>query len=85
MIATAWFGAAFPWGTLFINILGSFIIGLFFALTGPQGRLDFPLDARLFVMTGICGGYTTFRRCRCSRTAPGCAAGRISRLRSCCA
>src|SRR5262249_44529914 len=59
-VATALFGAAFPWGTLFINILGSFIIGLFFALTGPQGRFDVPLDARLFVMTGICGGYTTF-------------------------
>jgi fluoride exporter len=60
MAATAWFGAAFPWGTLFINILGSFVIGLFFALTGPQGRFDVPLDGRLFVMTGICGGYTTF-------------------------
>jgi fluoride exporter len=60
MIATALLGAAFPWGTLFINILGSFVIGLFFALTGPGGRFDVPLDARLFVMTGICGGYTTF-------------------------
>jgi CrcB protein len=60
MVATGLFGAAFPWGTLFINILGSFVIGFFFALTGPGGRLDVPLDARLFVMTGICGGYTTF-------------------------
>jgi CrcB protein len=60
MVAATWFGAAFPWGTLFINIIGSFIIGLFFALTGPEGRLQVPLDARLFVMTGICGGYTTF-------------------------
>jgi CrcB protein len=60
LVATAWFGAAFPWGTLFINILGSFVIGLFFALTGPGGRFDVPLDAKLFVMTGICGGYTTF-------------------------
>jgi CrcB protein len=59
-VATALFGAAFPWGTLFINILGSFVIGLFFALTGPGGRFDVPLDAKLFVMTGICGGYTTF-------------------------
>ena len=60
IVATAWFGATFPWGTLFINILGSFVIGLFFALTGPYGRFDAPLDAKLFVMTGICGGYTTF-------------------------
>ena len=60
LVATAWFGATFPWGTLFINILGSFVIGLFFALTGPHGRLDVSLDAKLFVMTGLCGGYTTF-------------------------
>ena len=60
LIATALFGAAFPWGTLFINILGSFVIGFFFAITGPDGRFDVPLDAKLFVMTGICGGYTTF-------------------------
>ncbi|MBO0752184.1 MAG: fluoride efflux transporter CrcB [Bradyrhizobiaceae bacterium] len=60
MAGAAWFGAAFPWGTLFINIFGSFVIGLFFALTGPEGRFDVPLDARLFVMTGLCGGYTTF-------------------------
>jgi CrcB protein len=60
VVSMAWFGPEFPWGTLFINILGSFVIGLFFALTGPQGRFDVPLDVRLFVMTGICGGYTTF-------------------------
>jgi CrcB protein len=60
MAGAAWFGAAFPWGTLFVNISGSFVIGLFFALTGPDGRFDVPLDARLFVMTGLCGGYTTF-------------------------
>jgi CrcB protein len=60
LVATALFGATFPWGTLFINILGSFVIGFFFAITGPDGRLDVSLDAKLFVMTGICGGYTTF-------------------------
>ena len=36
------------------------MIGLFFALTGPGGRFEVPFDAKLFVMTGICGGYTTF-------------------------
>lgn len=50
----------FPWGTMFINVLGSSFIGFFAALTGPQGRLLVSPDARLFVMTGICGGFTTF-------------------------
>ena len=54
------FGAGISVGYAVINILGSFVIGFFFALAGPGGRLDVPLDARLFVMTGICGGYTTF-------------------------
>ena len=59
-VATALFGAKFPWGTLFINIIGSFIIGFFFAISGPDGRLDASTNVKLFVMTGICGGYTTF-------------------------
>jgi len=53
-------GPAFPWGTILINILGSFVIGLFGTLTGPSGRFAVPLDARAFVMVGICGGFTTF-------------------------
>jgi len=53
-------GPDFPWGTLGINVLGSFVIGLFFAMTGPGGRFDVPTDARIFVMVGICGGFTTF-------------------------
>jgi CrcB protein len=53
-------GETFPWGTLIINVVGSFIIGLFATLTGPDGRLFVPLVARQFVMIGICGGYTTF-------------------------
>lgn len=55
-----WFGQGFPWGTLVINIVGSFVIGFFATLTGPDGRLLVPSDARQFVMVGICGGYTTF-------------------------
>jgi fluoride exporter len=58
--AAKWFGTAFPWGTLLINILGSFVIGLFFMLTGADGRLDVSSNAKVFVMVGICGGYTTF-------------------------
>jgi CrcB protein len=53
-------GMAFPWGTLVINVLGSFIIGLFFTLTGPDGRFDATANAKLFVMVGLCGGFTTF-------------------------
>ena len=50
----------FPIGTLIINVLGSFVIGFFAALTGPDGRVFASSDARQFVMTGICGGFTTF-------------------------
>src|SRR5579872_19449 len=59
-IAARLFGETFPWGTLFINILGPFIIGFFAALTGPDGRIFASSTTRLFVMTGLCGGYTTF-------------------------
>ncbi|HEV2365914.1 MAG TPA: fluoride efflux transporter CrcB [Caulobacteraceae bacterium] len=55
-----WFGQGFPAGTLLVNVAGSFVIGLFAALTGPDGRLLVPGDMRLFVTVGICGGYTTF-------------------------
>jgi CrcB protein len=51
---------AFPWGTLFINAAGSTFIGFFAAFTGPDGRLLVQPNTRLFVMTGICGGFTTF-------------------------
>ena len=51
----------FPWGTLIINVTGSFIIGFFSALTSPaEGRLVVGSNGRQFFMTGICGGYTTF-------------------------
>ena len=53
-------GEAFPWGTLIINVLGSFVIGLFGGLTGPDGRFLVSPDVRIFVMVGLCGGYTTF-------------------------
>jgi CrcB protein len=53
-------GEAFPWGTLTVNVLGSFIIGLYATLTEPDGRLFASPTARHFVMTGFCGGFTTF-------------------------
>ena len=55
-----WFGETFPWGTLFVNVTGSFVIGFFFLLTSPSGRLLINPDWRIFVTVGICGGYTTF-------------------------
>jgi CrcB protein len=51
---------ALPWGTIGINILGSFIIGFFGTLTLAQGRYPVAENIRLFVMIGICGGFTTF-------------------------
>lgn len=53
-------GEVFPWGTLIVNITGSFAIGFFATLTGPDGRFLVGTTARQFVMIGICGGYTTF-------------------------
>jgi len=54
------FGDRFPWGTLFVNVTGSLVIGFYAALTGPDGRLSVSPRQKLFVMVGICGGYTTF-------------------------
>jgi CrcB protein len=54
------FGETFPWGTLVVNVLGSFVIGLIAALTAPDGRIFMGSTARLALMAGICGGYTTF-------------------------
>lgn len=53
-------GETFPWGTLVINVTGSFVIGFFATLTGPDGRVFVRSESRQFVMTGLCGGYTTF-------------------------
>lgn len=56
----AWAVGGFPWGTLFVNVTGSLLIGFYAALTAPDGRLLAGPRQRHFVMTGICGGYTTF-------------------------
>lgn len=49
-----------PWGTIVINITGSFLIGFFGTLTLAHGRFPISENWRLFVMIGVCGGYTTF-------------------------
>jgi len=49
-----------PWGTVLINVLGSFVIGYFGTLTLQTGRYPASDNLRLFVMVGLCGGFTTF-------------------------
>jgi CrcB protein len=58
--AVALLGPAFPWGTLTVNVLGSFLIGLYASLSEPDGRLLASPAQRQFVMAGFCGGFTTF-------------------------
>ena len=53
-------GPRFPWHTLAINVIGSFVIGVFAALTGGDGVFAGNVSLRLLVMVGICGGFTTF-------------------------
>ena len=50
-------GPGFPWGTFFVNVTGSFLIGVVLVLV-ERGTL--PSEARLFLAVGILGGYTTF-------------------------
>ncbi len=59
-VAARMFGETFPWGTLFVNVTGSFLIGFFATLTGPDGRIFAGSTLRQFVMLGIFGGFTTF-------------------------
>jgi protein CrcB len=59
-LAAQHIGQTFPIGTLIVNVTGSFVIGFFATLTAPDGRVFVSSDARQFVMTGLCGGYTTF-------------------------
>jgi CrcB protein len=49
-----------PWNTMAINIAGSFLIGFFGTMTLANGRFPVSENVRLFVMVGICGGFTTF-------------------------
>ena len=57
---TALTGSRFPWGTLLINVLGSLVIGLVAGMTLTPARVGVHPDIRIFLMTGICGGFTTF-------------------------
>jgi CrcB protein len=52
-------GGSFPWGTLAVNVVGSFAIGMLLALVGPV-RPPGPTALQAFVAVGILGGFTTF-------------------------
>ena len=53
----AWFGTGFPWGTLAVNLLGGFGMGLLFGIFARHGGSE---GWRLFLGTGLLGGFTTF-------------------------
>jgi fluoride exporter len=53
-------GETFPWGTLIVNVVGSFLIGLIATVSGTDGRFIISAEARQFLMVGILGGFTTF-------------------------
>lgn len=57
-LAMHWLGSGFPYGTLAVNLAGSFLLGV---LTGGLAfRFNLPLEARAFLMVGFCGAFTTF-------------------------
>ena len=58
VLADARWGPGFPWGTLLVNVAGSFVIGVVAELAAGRGVLS--PATRIFIATGICGGFTTF-------------------------
>jgi len=54
-MGAVWWGAEFPWGTLVINLVGSVLIGMVAGLGGAVSN-----SLRILLMTGVCGGFTTF-------------------------
>jgi CrcB protein len=53
-------GAAFPWGTLTVNVVGSLLMGVIAGWLAFRGEPSWAQPVRLFLMTGILGGFTTF-------------------------
>lgn len=56
-VTKSWFNTSFPLGTLFVNLLGCFLIG---CLWGISEKMKFSSELRLFIFTGFLGGFTTF-------------------------
>ena len=59
-LAARLIGDAFPWGTLLVNVAGSALLGFLAGLTTPESRILIPGPTRLFLMVGVCGGFTSF-------------------------
>lgn len=55
VLAARWLGLEFPWGTLVVNVLGGFAMGVLAARVGPENA-----DLRLALGVGLLGGFTTF-------------------------
>lgn len=53
-------GTAFPWGTLAVNVAGSFVMGVLAGWLALKAGANWAQGARLFLATGILGGFTTF-------------------------
>lgn len=60
LAALRWLGTGFPWGTLFVNVTGSFAIGVLASLATADGRPLLGPDARALLLVGVLGGFTTF-------------------------
>lgn len=58
VVALRLFGPAFPWGTLIVNLTGSFAIGVLTELLAR--RFNAPMELRVLLVTGFLGGFTTF-------------------------
>ena len=60
LTATRLLGANFPWGVFGVNVIGSLLMGLCAGWLTTRASETFAADARLFCMTGVLGGFTTF-------------------------
>lgn len=58
LLFSKFFSDSFPLGTLLINIIGSFLIGIIFSLSEKSDIIS--QEAKIFIAVGICGGFTTF-------------------------
>nr|WP_295465380.1 fluoride efflux transporter CrcB [Mesorhizobium sp.] len=58
MASLRWFGPSFPWGTIFVNLAGCFAMGVMIELIAR--KFGATQEMRLFLATGILGGFTTF-------------------------